>query len=226
MTPKHVAFIMDGNGRWATEQGLPRSAGHKAGYEHIPTVLEICFEQGVEVVSAYAWSTENWGRPQQESRFILAALENRLSRFVKELHKRNVRFIHSGFEHNLTNKAKTRLHEAAELTRSNTRGTFNLAYDYGGRAEIVHAAQKVLATQATGHPLSAQTLETHLFTKTLPDVDLVIRSGGDMRLSNFLLWQTAYAVLFIAKNYWPGLTQEDIEAGFRYYAKAMDKGTE
>jgi undecaprenyl diphosphate synthase len=138
LIPKHIAFIMDGNGRWATERGWPRSAGHKAGYEHIPNVLEICRELGVEVVSGYAWSTENWGRPKQESAFILRALEKHLPRFVDELHSRKVRFIHSGFTASLTPKARKRLEEARVLTAENRGGVFNLAYNYGGRAEIIH----------------------------------------------------------------------------------------
>jgi undecaprenyl diphosphate synthase len=223
LIPKHVAFIMDGNGRWATERGLPRSAGHKAGYEHIPDVLKICYELGVEVVSGYAWSTENWGRPKPEGQFILKALEKHLPRFVDELHKRNVRFVHSGFTHNLTKKACKRLDDAVILTQKNTAGTFNLAYNYGGRAEIIHAVRQLMQEGGTIDDLRSADIESRLFTSGLPDVDLVLRSGGDMRLSNFLLWQSAYAAIFIAKNYWPALTRKDIEAGIGYYNQVMVK---
>lgn len=221
LTPKHIAFIMDGNGRWATERGYPRSAGHKAGYEHIPDVLKICHDLGVEVVSGYAWSTENWGRPKQESAFILRALEKHLPRFVQELHGRNIRFIHSGSTEHLTSKARKRLDDAAALTSENTGGVFNLAYNYGGRAEIIRAVKQLMAEVKAKDTLAVDDIESHLFTAGLPEVDLVIRTGGDMRLSNFMLWQSAYAVLYVAKNYWPAITQSDIESGIRYYSEVM-----
>lgn len=221
LIPKHIAFIMDGNGRWATNRNLPRSAGHKAGYKHIPNVLKICYELGVEVVSGYAWSTENWGRPKQETTFILRTLEKRLPRFVNELHRKNVRFIHSGFTDNLTPKACKRLDDAAILTHKNSGGTFNLAYNYGGRAEILNAARQLLAESSPNDQFAENDFESYLFTVGLPDVDLVIRTGGDMRLSNFLLWQTAYATVTVVKNYWPAITREDIESSIMQYNKVM-----
>lgn len=221
LIPKHIAFIMDGNGRWATEKGWPRSAGHKAGYEHIPNVLEICHQLGVEIVSGYAWSTENWGRPKQESAFILRALEKHLPRFVDELHSRKVRFIHSGFTASLTPKARKRLEEARVLTAENRGGVFNLAYNYGGRAEIIHAVRQLMTAVPGREALMVEDIESHLFTAGLPDVDLVIRTGGDRRLSNFMLWQSAYAVFYVTENYWPAITQNDIESGIKYYNKVM-----
>lgn len=221
--PKHIAFIMDGNGRWATERGLLRSMGHKAGYEHIPNVLEICQELGIEVVSAYAWSTENWGRPKQESEFILRALEKHLPRFVNELHSRNVRFVHSGFTDNLTAKACRRLNDAAALTSQNSGGIFNLAYNYGGRAEIIHAVKQLLQEEKSDNNLTATNIESHLLTAGLPDVDLVVRTGGDIRLSNFLLWQSAYAAVFVVKNYWPAVTRDDIETAIQSYNEIVVK---
>ena len=217
IAPKHVAFIMHGNGRWATAQGKPRSAGHKAGYERIPDVLKTCHQLGVEIVSGYAWSTENWGRPKKEGEFILKAIEKHLPRFVQELHQRNVKFIHSGFSENLTPKACQRLEEAVALTRNNDAGTFNLAYNYGGRAEIIHAAKQLLKEKHANENINLQDVATNLFASELPEVDLVIRTGGDMRLSNFMLWQSAYAAVYFVEHYWPDITQEDIEAGVRYY---------
>lgn len=223
LIPKHVAFIMDGNGRWATQRGLPRSAGHKAGYEHIPDVLEICYELGVKVVSGYAWSTENWGRPKAETQFILRALEKHLPRFVDELHKRDVRFVHSGFTDKLTRKARRRLQEAVALTSQNTSGIFNLAYNYGGRAEILHAVKHLMQEKEDINRLTLEDIESRLFTAGLPDVDLVLRTGGDMRLSNFLLWQSAYAAVYVAKNYWPAISRNDIESGINHYNQVMTK---
>lgn len=218
--PKHIAFIMDGNGRWATEKGLPRSAGHKVGYEHIPDVLKICQKLGVEVISCYAWSTENWGRPKKETAFLLSALENHLPRFIKKLHGRDIRFIHSGFQDNLTAKAQQRLNDAVTLTGNNQSSIFNFAYNYGGRAEIIHAVRQLLAEGASGKELLEKDIASRLWTADLPDVDLVIRMGGDLRLSNFMLWQTAYACLHIVKSYWPAITQQDIEAGIQYFNRS------
>jgi undecaprenyl diphosphate synthase len=219
--PKHIAFIMDGNGRWAQQRGLPRSAGHKAGFEHIPDVLEICRDLGVQIVSAYAWSTENWGRPKPEVAFIVQSLENHLPRFVKELHTRGVRFVHSGSRDRLTSKALRVLDEAVELTKNNGPWAFNLAFNYGGRAELTHVVNELVMEGVQPKEISEASINARLWTAGLPDVDLVIRSGGDRRLSNFMLWQSARACLYVANSYWPDLTRSDVEGGIEYYNQVM-----
>lgn len=216
--PKHIAFIMDGNGRWAQQRGLPRSAGHKAGYERIPDILEVCHEFGVQVVSAFAWSTENWGRPKAEVDYVMRALEKHLPRFVKELHARGVRFIHGGSRENLSVNARQVLDEAMTLTQDNGPCVFNLVFNYGGRAELVHVASELLAEQVSPETISEATINEHLWTTGLPDVDLVIRTGGDQRMSDFLLWQSAHAYIYVVDAYWPDVTRNDIEAGIRYYS--------
>ncbi|MEM7133847.1 MAG: polyprenyl diphosphate synthase [Chloroflexota bacterium] len=219
--PKHVAFVMDGNGRWAQAQGLPRSAGHKAGYEHIPTVLEICFDLDIQVVSGYVWSTENWNRPKAEVDFIVRSLEKNLSRFVGELHQRGVRFVHSGTHDRLPTKIVELLKNGASLTKDNQSGVFNLCFNYGGRTEIVEAVQRILAADVQPNELSEELLGEYLWTHSLPDVDLVVRTGGDKRLSNFLLWQTAHACLYIADSYWPAISRQEIEFAVSYYNEVM-----
>ncbi len=219
--PKHIALIMDGNGRWAQQRGLPRSAGHKAGFEHIPDVLEICRDLGVRVISAYAWSTENWGRPKPEVAFVVQSLEKRLLSFVKELHKREVRFVHSGGRDKLTAKALRVLDEAVAMTRNNAPWIFNLAFNYGGRAELTHVVNELLAEGVQPEAVSETTINERLWTAGLPDVDLVIRSGGDRRLSNFMLWQSAGACFYVTDPYWPDLTRSDIEGGIKYYNQIM-----
>jgi undecaprenyl diphosphate synthase len=219
IVPRHIAFIMDGNGRWARRRGLPRSAGHKAGLEHIPDVLEICHDLGVQVVSGYAWSTENWSRPQAEVRYIMHALEKHLPRFIKELHKRGVRFVHSGQPDNLTPKALRQLDDAVKLTRDNGPSVFNFAFNYGGRAELVHATRRLLAEGVGADAVSEAAINARLWTAGLPDVDLMIRTGGDHRLSNFLLWQSAYACIHIVSAYWPEIARNDIERGIKYYTR-------
>ncbi|MDY7079637.1 MAG: polyprenyl diphosphate synthase [Chloroflexota bacterium] len=223
VVPKHIAFIMDGNGRWAQQRGLPRSAGHKAGFEHIPNMLEICRDLGVQIVSAYAWSTENWGRPQPEVAFIVQSLEKHLPRLVQELHARGVRFVHSGSRDGLAAKALRVLDEAVALTKNNGPWVFNLAFNYGGRAELVHVVSELLAEQVQPETISEASINNRLWTAGLVDVDLVIRTGGDRRISNFMLWQSAYACIYVADAYWPDVARSDIEAGIEYYNQVMVK---
>ena len=214
---------MDGNGRWARRRGLPRSAGHKAGLEHIPNVLEVCGEYGVQVVSAFAWSTENWGRDEVEVNYVMRALGQHLMRFARELHARGVRFVHSGSRDRLTARALQALDEAVELTRDNGPEVFNLAFNYGGRAELVHAASELIADGTSSENISEAVIGDHLWTAGLPDVDLVFRTGGDRRVSNFMLWQSAYACVYITDAFWPDLNRSNIEAGIEYCRRVMVK---
>lgn len=221
LIPRHIAFIMDGNGRWAQKRGLSRSDGHNAGYTHITEVLEICDDNCVEIVSCFAWSTENWDRPEQEVRFILKAVEKELPRFVKELHDRGVRFIHSGDTAGLSLKAKKILSDGEDLTMEDGPRIFNLVFNYGGRADIVQAARILLKSGTTAEDVNEASISEHLWTKGLPDVNLVIRTGGDRRISNFLLWQCAFALIYVVDSYWPDLSREDIAGGIEYYNKVV-----
>jgi undecaprenyl diphosphate synthase len=223
IAPKHIAFIMDGNGRWAQQRGLPRSAGHKAGFEHIPDVLEMCHTFGVQVVSAYAWSTENWGRSKAEVNYILRSLERHLMRFVKELHARNVRFVHSGSRDRLSPKTLAVLDKAIELTHDDGPEVFNLAFNYSGRADLTHVAREMVTKGFQPKDISENTINDHLWTKGLPDVNLVFRTGGDQRISNFMLWQSAYACIYVVDAYWPDVSQDDIKSGIKYYNQVMVK---
>lgn len=221
--PKHIGLIMDGNGRWAQQRSLTRSAGHKAGFEHIPEVLEICHNFGIQIVSAYAWSTENWIRPKVEVEYIMSALEEHLPRFVKELHRRGVRFVHSGRRDDLTPTALQVLDEAIALTQHNGPEIFNFVFNHGGRAELVNVARQLLAEGRQPETISESLINDYLWTAGLPDLDLVIRTSGEQRLSNFLLWQGAYACVYVTKAYWPDVSHEDIEAGINYYNQVMVK---
>lgn len=221
--PRHLAFIMDGNGRWAKERGLPRSAGHKAGYEHIPKVLEMCDDLGVRIVSGFAWSTENWGRPKAEVEFIMNTLEKRLPKFIAELHERNVRFMHCGISDHLAPEILKVLREGEALTRQNSNGVFNLVFNYGGRAEIVQVARQIVKNHVKPEQISEKIVDDYLLTAGLPDVDLVFRTGGDRRMSNFLLWQSAYAYIYIADVYWPALSRGEIEEGIHHYTRSRER---
>ena len=217
--PKHVGFIMDGNRRWARKHGLPASAGHKKGFEHIPDVLEICHEIGIQFISIYCWSTENWNRSAEEVDYIMRSLENELPRFVDELNERGVRFIHSGRREELSSKTLLAIDKAVDLTKNNGSATLNFLFNYGGRAELVNVTRKLIAEKVPLEQISETSIADHLWSAGIPDVDLVIRTGGDTRLSNFMLWQIAYASIYVAKTFWPDINRRDIEAGIKQYNK-------
>ena len=218
--PKHIGFIMDGNGRWATERGLPRSAGHKAGFEKIPEVLKTCRELGIHIVSGYAWSTENWTRPKPEVDYIMQSLEKHLPRFVDELHKQNVRFIHSGSREKMSARALEVIDNAISLTKDNGPWTFNFLFNYGGRAELLHATKQIINSEINPKNISESLVEKSLWSEDLPGVDLLVRTGGDRRISNFMLWQTANTSLYFINSYWPAITKKDIEKGIAHYNHA------
>jgi len=221
--PKHIGLIMDGNGRWARQRGLSRSEGHKAGFENIPPVLEICHDLGIQIVSAYAWSTENWIRSKAEVGYIMRSLEKKLSEFAKELNKRDVRFTHSGRRDELSSKALRALDDTIALTEHNGPEIFNFAFNYGSRAELVSATRRLLADNVKPETISESTINHYLWTAELPDVALIIRTSGEHRLSNFFLWQGAYACVYITEAYWPDVGRHDIEAAVEYYNKATAK---
>ncbi|WP_051469978.1 polyprenyl diphosphate synthase [Fischerella sp. PCC 9605] len=220
LIPKHVGFIMDGNGRWATQRGLPRSEGHRAGIQHILTIIDICHNLGVEVVSAYVWSTENWERSQAEVQALMYSIQILGPQLAQKLHDRQVRIIHSGSRQGLSKAVLKVIDDAVQLTKDNGSRILNLAFNYGGRAELLQAVRRAIAQQTSPETITEKTIADSLYTVGLPDVDLIIRSGGDKRMSNFLLWQSAHAWLYFAENYWPALSQHDIEQAI----KSFDQG--
>jgi len=223
IVPQHIGFIMDGNGRWALERGMPRSAGHKAGYEKIPQVLEICHGLGIQIVSGYAWSTENWQRPPAEVEYIMQSLEKHLPRFVHELHQKNVRFMHCGSREKISRAAQRAIDDGVELTKDNGPHVFNFVFNYGGRAELVQVVKSVMEAEIPAERITKTEVEKHLWSANLPDVDLLVRTGGDYRTSNFMLWQSSYASIYFVDHYWPAITRSDIEAGIAYYHRSKSK---
>ena len=217
ITPRHIGFIMDGNGRWARKRGLRRSAGHRAGIEHIRVVLKICDDLGIEIASFYVWSTENWTRPTHKVRHLMHCIRTLGPKLAKELSAQNVRIVHSGSRQNLSRPVLRVIDNAVKMTQHNGPRVVNLAFNYGGRAELVHTARRLIAQQVEPEAITEATINDHLYTAGLPDIDLVIRTGGDQRLSNFLLWQSAYAWIYVAQAYWPALSKSDIEAAIEYY---------
>ena len=204
-TPVHVAFIMDGNGRWAQKQGLPRIAGHEVGVQRIQGVLETLGSLGVSFVTLYAFSTENWNRPQNEVDGILDVFSEAIASQTQPLHDKNVRIVHVGRTENLYPDLRDGVLEAQRLTQGNTGITLNVAFDYGGRAEILDAVQRIIKDGIDPDTIDEELFSRYLFTSHSPDPDLIIRTGGEQRISNFLLWQSAYSEMYLTTTLWPDL---------------------
>jgi undecaprenyl diphosphate synthase len=213
--PRHVGIIMDGNGRWANRRGQPRTAGHRAGVEAVREVVKAAPDLGIEVLTLYAFSTENWKRPRVEVEFIMALLVEYCRREAQSLHENGVRLKAIGRIDQLPDLQREEIRRAEELTRGNQRLTLNIAINYGGRAELVDAmralALDVEAGELRADQIDEEAISRHLYTGGMPDVDLVIRTGGDMRLSNFLLWQAHYSELWVTGTVWPEFGREHLE---------------
>jgi undecaprenyl diphosphate synthase len=217
--PYHIGIIMDGNGRWAQKHGLPRLEGHRAGTENIRRVLEACGEYGIKIVTIYAFSTENWQRPMEEVRGLMGILERVLEREVENLHSNGVKLRHIGELEGLSDKLAKAVLDAIELTKDNDRLILNVAFNYGGRAEIVHAVQRMLDGKTDPEDISEELLGDYLYTAGLPDPDLIVRTGGEMRLSNFLIWQSAYSEYYSTPTYWPDFDKEELRKALWAYSQ-------
>jgi undecaprenyl diphosphate synthase len=209
--PNHIAFIMDGNGRWAKKRNLPRKAGHKAGTQNILTLLKTLGKYGIKYVTLYSFSTENWNRPEEEINAILNILGESLEKEVPELHNNGVKVCHIGHLEKLPEKTREAIAEAVELTKNNSALTLNLAFDYGGRAEIVDAVKKIVSAKIPVKAIDEKMFGNYLYTNGIPEVDLVVRTGGDLRISNFLLWQSAYSEFYFTDVLWPDFDDKEIE---------------
>jgi undecaprenyl diphosphate synthase len=209
--PQHVAIIMDGNGRWAQERGLSRQAGHRAGTENIRRVIETFAEYEVPVLTLFAFSTENWTRPKREVNALIRLVGRTIERELDALHENGVRLLHLGRLEPLSPELRKRVEYAIEKTKDNDRITVNLAFNYGGRQEIIEAVRRIVEDGVSPERINEQLFESYLYTAGLPDADLVIRTAGEVRLSNFLLWQSAYAEYYATPAYWPDFGVEEIE---------------
>lgn len=217
--PAHVAIIMDGNGRWAKLRGLPRLEGHRAGVDNIRRVVEVFAEYGIRYLTLFAFSTENWERPRDEVRGLTRMAQQRFDEAMKVLHENNIRVRHIGRLNRLSPVLQRKIRKATELTKNNTRMTLCVAFDYGGRAEIVDAARRLLLDGASPQELDEATLRKYLYAPDIPDPDLLIRTGGEMRISNFLLWQSAYTELYFTEVLWPDFDRAEIEKALRVYSQ-------
>jgi undecaprenyl diphosphate synthase len=216
--PDHVAIIMDGNGRWARSRGKPRLFGHKAGTQNIRRVIERFADYHVSHLTLYAFSTENWDRPRYEVRGLMALLSRFLKRETQNLHNEGIRLLHIGDRTPLSEKLQKQIADAIELTKDNQRMTLLIAFNYGGRAEIVDAVRRIVAEGVASEEIDEALFDRHLFTHGLPDPDLIIRTAGEMRISNFLLWQGAYAEFCFTNVYWPDFDVQHIDEALSAYS--------
>jgi undecaprenyl diphosphate synthase len=210
---------MDGNGRWAIARGLPRVAGHKAGTENLRRVIRSTVEFGIQYLTIYAFSTENWGRPPEEVQGLMGILQDVIDRELHELHNEGVQLRHIGRLERLDPKIQAKVLKAIELTKNNDRLILNIAWNYGGRDEIVCAIQKIIKDGIAPDDVTMELVSRYLFTAGVPDPDLVIRTSGELRISNFLIWQTAYSEWYVTPTFWPDFDKEEYRRALEIFAQ-------
>jgi undecaprenyl diphosphate synthase len=216
-TLHHLAIIMDGNGRWATKRHLPRLAGHKAGVNALRRVLECAVDEHIEMLSVYAFSTENWGRPRVEVEGLMRLFWETIRSDIDKLHREGVRLRHLGRLQDLSPDIQKAVRDSVELTSNNTRIGLNVCFNYGGRAELVDAMRQIIADGCTPDSITEELISSYLYTRDLPDPEMVIRTAGEMRVSNFLLWQSAYSEYYATSTLWPDFGREDLRAALESF---------
>ncbi len=215
--PRHLAIIMDGNGRWAKARGLPRTEGHRHGTENLRRILKSCVKFKIEILTIYAFSTENWSRPRAEVQMLMRILEAVIDRELNELHESGVQLRHIGELEGINPGLQKKIHKAMEMTKGNQRLILNIAFNYGGRNEIVHAVQRIVQERIPVDQITEQLISSYLYTSDLPDPDLIIRTSGELRVSNFLIWQGAYSELYSTPTYWPDFNEEELRQALIEY---------
>ena len=226
LLPTHVAIIMDGNGRWARKRSLPRIAGHRAGVDNLRRILEAAVEFGIKYLTIYAFSTENWARPPDEVHGLMNILEEVIDTQLRELHEKGVRLQHIGRLERLSPALQGKVRHAIELTRNNQRLVLNVAWNYGGRDEIIQAIRRMMAEGVDPEKIDEDMVHRYLYTSDCPDPDLVIRTSGELRTSNFLVWQSAYSEWYFPEIFWPDFGKEELlEALWDYARRERRYGT-
>ncbi len=217
--PAHIAIIMDGNGRWAKKRGLPRLEGHEAGVENLRSVIKYFARLGLKYLTLYGFSTENWKRPKEEIDGLLNLVEESIEQEAAELHQNGIRIRHLGRLENLPEGLQRAIKKAVELTKDNKGMTVSFAFDYGGRAEIVDAVRRIIEEGVPPEKINEKLFEGYLYTAGLPEVDLLIRTAGELRISNFLIWQTAYSEYYFAEVFWPDFDSKEIDKALLAYGR-------
>lgn len=217
--PVHVAIVPDGNGRWAEQRDLPRLRGHRSGVKNMRTIIEYLSDYGVKYVTLYGFSSENWARPEEEISGLFRILKERIEKDVPKLHRKGVRVRHLGRLGELPQWLQDSVNDAIKLTRDNPGMVLSLAFNYGGRLEIVDAARRIVAAGISPEKIDEKLVSDHLYTAGLPDVDLLIRTADEVRLSNFLIWQTAYSEYYFTRVLWPDFGKRDIDDALLAYSQ-------
>ncbi len=217
--PGHVAIIMDGNGRWAERRGLPRLAGHLAGVNRIRSVVATLLYNRIEYTTLYGFSSENWNRPEEEVQGLFQILEERIDQEATEMHRQNIRIQHVGRLNELPSGVQSSISRACSLTQNNSGRVLIFAFNYGGRHELVDTARKLAEQKIPPAEIDEKLFAANLYTAGIPDVDLVIRTGGELRISNFLLWQAAYAEFYFTKVLWPDFTPKQVKRSLAAFAE-------
>jgi undecaprenyl diphosphate synthase len=217
--PTHIAIIMDGNGRWAEARHLPRMAGHRAGTENLRRIITACVDFGIKYLTIYAFSTENWKRPTDEVDGLMQILGDVLEKETAELHKQGVRIHHIGRMEQLKDSLREKLNKAIDLTKNNDQLVLTIAWNYGGRDEIACAIQNLLKENISPENVNEEIISRHLFTGNIPDPDLMIRTSGEMRTSNFLIWQSAYSEWYFTDTLWPDFDKEALRQAILAFGK-------
>ena len=215
--PTHIGIIMDGNGRWALARGLPRIAGHRAGTENLRRIIEACIEFGIKYLTIYAFSTENWGRPPEEVQGLMRIFENVIDNELQELRDQGVQLRHIGRLDGLKPRFRKKVLKAIDSTKNNDRLILNIAFNYGGRDEIVCAIQSIIADGVKAEQVNAELVSKYLFTAGVPDPDLIIRTSGELRSSNFLIWQGAYSEWYFPAACWPDFDRQELLRALEEY---------
>lgn len=218
-TPKHVGIIMDGNRRWARSKGLPTVAGHQHGYDRAKKIAIHAFERGVQCLSLFAFSTENWNRTKYEVNYLLRLMLKLIREQAEEMHERGICLKVIGSKHRLSQAILSAIERAETLTANNTKGTLLIAFNYGGRNDIVEAIARMMQKNVPWRAVTEAAVSSNLVTAGYPDPDLIIRTSGEQRTSGFLLWQAAYSELFFSKKMWPDFSTKDFDAALNAYDK-------
>lgn len=217
--PQHVGLILDGNRRWAKAHSLPTLEGHRRGGDNITTIARHAFKRGVKYVSAYVFSTENWNRSQKEVNYLMSLVTKMMEKYLEDLHKEGIRIVILGRRDGLRAKVLAAVEKVEETTKHNTKGVLALCFNYGGREELVDAVKQVVASGADVNQLDAESLAQYLYQPTVPDIDLLIRTSGEQRLSGYMLYRAAYAELYFTDTQWPGFSPDEFDAAVDWYAQ-------
>ncbi len=216
--PKHIGFILDGNRRWAVENGLPKLVGHKRGYENLKTIADECFSRGISIVSTYIFSTENWNRELEEVNYLMDLALKLFKKDLNELMDKDIRVVVSGSREKLSEKIIEAIDSTVSKTANNKKGTINICFNYGGQSEIADAVAKIIESKAEANQITTELIRNNLYQPELPPVDYIIRTSGEKRLSNFLLWDSAYAELEFVATHWPAFSSQDLDLALVEYA--------